>query len=139
MGLANIRAEVPDIDANKDKILRAAKIFKERGVNVAIFPEFSLSGYFWDERDDCQAYMEKACTDDHKDWLDSELQTLLDDTFRAIILNNLRKGSGRALPTTPRLLSQATATTWLPRTPTTRSSCRASRRSTPIAAVMTAW
>ena len=31
VGLANIRAEVPDIEANKDKILRAASIFKERG------------------------------------------------------------------------------------------------------------
>ena len=39
VGLANIHAEVPDIEANKDKILRAASIFKERGVNIAIFPE----------------------------------------------------------------------------------------------------
>ena len=60
VGLANIRAEVPDIEANKDKILRAARIFKERDVNVALFPEFCLSGYFWDERDDCLAYMEQA-------------------------------------------------------------------------------
>ncbi len=54
VGLANIHAEVPGIEANKDKILRAATTFKERGVNIAIFPEFCLSGYFWDERDDCQ-------------------------------------------------------------------------------------
>ena len=101
VGLANIRAEVPDIEANKDKILRAAAIFKERGVNFAIFPEFSLSGYFWEDRDDCQAYMEKACTNNHTDWLDSELTPLLDDTFRAIVLNNLRKGAeGRFYNTT---------------------------------------
>ena len=53
VGLANIHAEVPDIEANKDKILRAASIFKERGVNIGVFPEFCLSGYFWDEREDC--------------------------------------------------------------------------------------
>ena len=94
VGLANIRAEVPDIEANKDKIVRACKIFKERGVNVAIFPEFCLSGYFWDERDDCHAYMEQACTDHHTDWLDSELRSMLDETFRGIVLNNLRKGKG---------------------------------------------
>ena len=53
VGLANIHAAVPDVEANKDKILRAASIFKERGVNIAVFPEFCLSGYFWDARDDC--------------------------------------------------------------------------------------
>jgi len=38
VGLANIHAEVPGIEANKDKILRAAEIFKERGVNICVFP-----------------------------------------------------------------------------------------------------
>jgi predicted amidohydrolase len=42
VGLANIHAEVPDVEANKDKILRAASIFKERGVNIAVFPEFCI-------------------------------------------------------------------------------------------------
>ena len=60
VGLANIHAEVPDVDANKDKILRATKIFKERDVNVAVFPEFCLSGYFWDTREDCLDYLEGA-------------------------------------------------------------------------------
>ena len=60
MGLANIHAAVPDVEANKDKILRAVSIFKERGVNIAVFPEFCLSGYFWDEREDCLAYMREA-------------------------------------------------------------------------------
>ena len=60
VGLANIHAEVPDIEANKDKILRAASIFKERGVNIAVFPEFCLSGYFWDEPVDCLPYMREA-------------------------------------------------------------------------------
>ena len=63
VGLANIRADVPDVEANKDKILRAATIFKERGVNIAVFPEFCLSGYFWDAREDCLAYMKQAVTE----------------------------------------------------------------------------
>jgi predicted amidohydrolase len=101
IGLANIRADVPDIEANKDKILRAAAIFKERGVNMAIFPEFCLSGYFWDERDECQAYMEEACTENHVDWIEKELKPLLDDRFTAVTLNNLRRGQGgRFLNTT---------------------------------------
>jgi hypothetical protein len=46
IGIANIHAVVPDIEANKDKITRAVEIFKERKVNLAIFLEFCLSGYF---------------------------------------------------------------------------------------------
>ena len=89
VGLANIHAEVPDISANKDKILRACKIFEERGVNIAVFPEFCLSGYFWDERDDCQAYMRQAVTEKHTDWIESELHPLIGDGLELIVLNNL--------------------------------------------------
>src|SRR4051795_12099060 len=42
VGLANIAADVPGIERNKDKVLRAAQIFKERRVNFAVFPEFCL-------------------------------------------------------------------------------------------------
>ena len=89
VGLANIRAAVPDVEANKDKILRAASIFKERGINIAVFPEFCLSGYFWDEREDCLAYMKQAVTEAHTDWIDSELQPLIGGDLEAIVLNNL--------------------------------------------------
>ena len=101
VGLANIQAHVPDIDANKEKILRACQQFKERNANVAVFPEFALSGYFWDERDDCLPYMQEARTDRHVDWIEKELKPLLDDTFRAIVLNNLTEGpDGRFFNTT---------------------------------------
>ncbi len=89
IGLANIRAEVPDVEANKDKILRAAGVFKERGVNFAVFPEFCLSGYFWDEREDCLAYMRDAVTERHADWIEHELQPLIGGDLEAIVLNNL--------------------------------------------------
>jgi predicted amidohydrolase len=96
VGLANIRAEVPGIEENKDKVLRAAKIFKERGVNVALFPEFCLSGYFWEEEEDCRAYIEEALTEKHKDWIEGELMPLLGDGFVTIVLNNLtRDAHGR--------------------------------------------
>jgi len=62
VGLANIHAEVPNIEANKEKILRACQIFKERGANAAIFPEFCLSGYFWEDEHACWDYMNEAVT-----------------------------------------------------------------------------
>jgi predicted amidohydrolase len=92
VGLANIRAVVPDIEANKDKIVRAAREFKERGVNLAVFPEFALSGYFWEDEDACRPYVKEALTENHVEWIDRELQPLLDDDFRAIALNNLTTG-----------------------------------------------
>lgn len=92
VGLANIHAEVPDIEANKRKILRACQIFKERGANVAIFPEFCLSGYFWEDEQACWAYMNDAVTEDHADWIESTLKPLLDDEFELIILNNIVRG-----------------------------------------------
>lgn len=94
VGLANIHADVPDVAANKDKILRATKVFKERGVNVAIFPEFCLSGYFWDAREDCLDYMHTAVTENNKDWIDSELAPLIGGDLEMVLLNNLTAVGG---------------------------------------------
>lgn len=95
IGLANICAEVPDVEANKDRILRAVKIFKERGVNIAVFPEFCLTGYFWDEREDVLAHMNAALAEEHAGWIERELQPLIGDGFEAIVLNNLTAGRKR--------------------------------------------
>jgi predicted amidohydrolase len=92
IGLANIAAEVPGIEANKEKILRAASIFKERNVNFAVFPEFCLSGYFWDDEAACRPYMDAAVIEQHVDWLETELKPLLGGEFIGIILNNLGAG-----------------------------------------------
>src|SRR5438309_131086 len=81
VGLANINATVPGVEANKDKILRVASIFKEHHVNVAVFPEFCLSGYFWDNDVDCQKYMESGLTERHVDWIEGSLKPLLDEEF----------------------------------------------------------
>jgi len=93
IGLANIRAIVPDIEANKDKMARAVEIFKSKGVNVAIFPEFSFSGYFWEDTKACRRYMDRAVIENHTEWIDKTLKPMIDDELRPIVFNNLRKAS----------------------------------------------
>lgn len=104
IGLANIAAEVPDIEANKAKVVRALHAFKERGVNVAIFPEFTLSGYFWDAPE-CWEYMDAAVTEHHLDWIESEVRPLLDETLRVVVMNNVTRGSGRKYQNTTFVLA----------------------------------
>ena len=94
IGLANIAAEVPDVEANKAKIIRALRTFKERGANMVLFPEFCLSGYFWDAPD-CWDYMESAVTENHLDWIENEVRPLLDESLRVVAMNNLRRGPER--------------------------------------------
>lgn len=104
-GLANIHAAVPGIEQNKTKIERACKVFAERGVNVAIFPEFCISGYVWADEATCWPYLEEAVTERHLDWIDGRLRPLLDDSFRAIVLNNFTRGRGRRYRNTTFIVS----------------------------------
>lgn len=92
IGLANIHAIVPGIEANKEKIIRCLEVFKERQVNVVIFPEFCLTGYFWEDEKACRAYMDKGVMENHLDWIEKSVKPLLDDDLRAVILNNIRGG-----------------------------------------------
>jgi predicted amidohydrolase len=92
LGLANIHANVPDIEGNKNKIAKAARIFKQKGVNVAIFPEFCLAGYFWEDQKTCWPYMEQAIIEKHMDWVKGTLEGMLDNQFKMIIFNNIRRG-----------------------------------------------
>jgi predicted amidohydrolase len=93
VGLANIGAVVPDIEANKERILRALDVFRVRGVNLAILPELCLSGYFWEDEGACRTYMEGALIENHLDWIERELRPLLSaDGLRAVALNTLRAG-----------------------------------------------
>jgi predicted amidohydrolase len=94
IGIANIHAVVPGIEQNKDKILRATSVFRELGVNVALFPEFSLSGYFWDDEVACRAYMDTALTERHVDELEAEIHKLCTGSLRGVVLNNLTAGPG---------------------------------------------
>lgn len=92
VGLANIEAVVPNIEANKEKMLEVLRVFKERGVNAAIFPEFTLSGYFWEDEEECRRYMDKALIENHLDWVENSLRPMLDSRLKAIVFNNLRRG-----------------------------------------------
>ena len=89
VGLANIHAVVPGIEENKAKVERAARVFAKLGVNVAIFPEFALSGYFWDDEPACRAYMDQALTENHVDWILEALLPLCTGELRGIVFNNL--------------------------------------------------
>ncbi|MGF1579368.1 MAG: carbon-nitrogen hydrolase family protein [Gemmataceae bacterium] len=93
IGLANIEAIVPDVEANKDKMLRVLEIFKDRHANVAIFPEFSLSGYFWEDEEECRRYMDEAVIENHLDWVESSLRPMLGEHLKAVVFNNIRHGS----------------------------------------------
>jgi predicted amidohydrolase len=91
-GLANIQAEVPGIEENKRKIERAVRVFRKLGVNVAIFPEFALSGYFWDDERECRGYMDRAVIERHVDWINQILLPLCTGELNAIVLNNVATG-----------------------------------------------
>ena len=109
IGLANIHAVVPGIEANKAKVESCCRTFKERGVNVAFFPEFCFSGYFWEDEDACWEYMEQAVTERHLGWIDDHLRPLLDESFRAIVLNNIRHGPDRKFLNTTFFVSEEIA------------------------------
>lgn len=91
IGLANLHAIVPGIEANKEKILEAIDTFKEYEVNMVIFPEFCISGYFWDDYAACWAYEERGVIENQLDWL-LEVESKLDDDLQYIIFNGLRNG-----------------------------------------------
>lgn len=92
VGLANIAQTVPGIEENKAKIERATRIFRDLGVNIAVFPEFALSGYFWGDEPTCRAYMDEAVTEKHLDWIDGALLPLCTGELQGVILNNLTMG-----------------------------------------------
>ena len=91
VGLANIHALVPDIEANKEKILQVIDIFNRYEVNMIIFPEFCISGYFWEDEDACWAYQESGVVGNQQDWL-LEVESKLNENLQFIIFNGLRKG-----------------------------------------------
>ncbi len=95
VGLANIHAAVPGIEENKTKIEKACKIFKDKGCNMAVFPEFCLAGYFWEDQKSCWSYMNKAVIEEHKDWVKNNLESMLDNNFQFILFNNIRKGPNK--------------------------------------------
>ncbi|MFP3867741.1 MAG: carbon-nitrogen hydrolase family protein [Desulfobacteraceae bacterium] len=107
VGIANFHAVVPDIEANKDKMLRALEVFQAKKVNLAIFPELCLSGYFWEDEPRCWHYMEQAVIENNTDWVDKNLQPYLGNQLNAIIFNTLRQGPNQKFFNTSFLLCKA--------------------------------
>jgi predicted amidohydrolase len=95
IGLANIHATVPDVTYNKKKIRSAAEIFKEKNVNLAVFPEFCITGYFWEDYKECSRYMESFTADKERKWVMDNLYPLLGDELYIIVINNIRKNPGK--------------------------------------------
>jgi len=114
VGLANVGNYVctddgckGSIKQNKEKILRVIDQLKEYKVNMILFPEFSLTGYFWGFDDvsnsgadrynskktspDCWNYMNEGVLDKHLDWL-KVVQSKLNDSLQYIIFNSIRNG-----------------------------------------------
>ena len=91
IGIANIHAVVPGIEENKKKVLETMAVFKEKRVNMVVFPEFCLSGYFWDNQQECRNYMNSAVIERHHDWIMNMLFPMLDDDLNYIVFNNIRK------------------------------------------------
>jgi predicted amidohydrolase len=94
IGIANIKNHVSfsgtaSIEENKQKILRMIDIFKKHNVNMVLFPEFSLTGYFWDDSPECWNYMKKGLTNEHLEWL-TEIKSKLNNHLQYIVFNNIR-------------------------------------------------
>jgi predicted amidohydrolase len=98
IGLANLHAAVGDIDANRNKILYALNRFKEAKVNMAVFPEYCLSGCIWNERETCLSYTERAILENQTEWLQENLEPMLDDTLRYVVLNGLVRNTDPGKP-----------------------------------------
>jgi predicted amidohydrolase len=94
IGIANIKNYVSlegtaSIEKNKHKILSVIDEFKKYNVNMILFPEFSLTGYFWKDSDECWNYMREGLTNNQLEWL-AQVKSNLDDNLKFIIFNNIR-------------------------------------------------
>lgn len=77
------------IGKNKQRILDLIDVAKKYNVNMLLFPEFSLTGYFWKNTPTCWDYMREGLTNNHLDWL-AEVKSKLDDQLQYIVFNNIR-------------------------------------------------
>ena len=90
-GIANIKSNPRDIEENKLRIISALDQFSKNKVNLAIFPEYCISGYFREPEKECRTYMEKASLDNLTDWFDEIIQTYVNETLQYIVFNGLIK------------------------------------------------
>ncbi len=91
VGIANINSKIGDLNENKKRIVQALNLFSKKNTNIVIFPEYCLSGYFWEPEAECRSFMEETCLDDLKDWLDEIVKLYVNETLQYIVFNGLRK------------------------------------------------
>lgn len=91
MGIANTNSATADLEANKAGIISALETFSAQKVNMAVFPEYCLSGYFWESENECRLFMKNATLDRLKPWLDQLVKTFINDTLQYIVVNGLVK------------------------------------------------
>ena len=100
IGLANIKNYLclqnhyKSIEFNKEKILIVIDQLKKYNVNIIVFPEFSLTGYFWadegqNDSKECWEYMKTGVINNQREWL-KQLKSKLDDNLQYIIINTIR-------------------------------------------------
>ena len=94
VGIANIHNQVSmtgtdSIAENKQRILDSIDVLKTYDVNMIVFPEFALTGYFWEDTSECWDYMREGVTDNHTEWLRT-VKGKLDETLHYIVFNNIR-------------------------------------------------
>lgn len=107
VGLANIGNYVclergcDSIEQNKKKLAGVINQLKKHHVNMIIFPEFSLTGYFWagkgrvDSRE-CWEYMNRGVLNRHLNWLKKEVKSKLDTELKYIVFNSIRENPATA-------------------------------------------
>ena len=99
IAMANIRNHVcvnagcdASIEENKRKMVAIIDQLKKQHVNMILFPEFSLTGYFWGrDHEPVWAYMDKGVLNKHKAWLKNEIPSRIDNELKYIIFNSIRK------------------------------------------------
>lgn len=105
IALANIKNHVctetgcdVSIEENKRKMVTVIEQLKKRHVNMILFPEFSLTGYFWGgDPDPVWEYMNKGVLNQHKRWLREEIKSKLDNELKYIIFNSIRNNPATAV------------------------------------------
>lgn len=91
-GIANIGSDPGRIEQNKKKILDALNIFTQKKTNLIIFPEYCITGYFWEPEKECRAIIDQnGCLEQLAGWLDMIAQTYVNETLQYIIFNALSK------------------------------------------------
>ena len=91
VGIANINPKTKNLEENKNNIIKALNLFSQKKVNLVIFPEYCLSGYFWENEKECKSYMDETCLDHLTDWLDEIVRSYVNETFQYIVFNGLKK------------------------------------------------